>query len=50
MKHAQPSGSEAGHFTVMDLSPKGSEMITISSIARLGTALTGTKASKVAGD
>jgi len=35
MKRAQPSGSEAGHFTVMDLSPRGSEMITISSVARL---------------
>jgi hypothetical protein len=44
MKHAQPSGSEAGHFTVMDLSPRGSDMITISSDARLGTAFTGTKA------
>jgi hypothetical protein len=50
MKHAQPSGSEAGHFTVMDLSPRGSEMITISSDARLGTVFTGTKAGKVAGD
>ena len=49
-KHAQPFGSEAGHFTMMDLSPKGSEMITISSVARLGSALTGTKAGKVAGD
>lgn len=50
MKHAQPSGSEAGHFTVMDLSPRGSEMITISSDARLGAVFTGTKAGKVAGD
>lgn len=50
IKHAQPSGSEAGHFTVIDLSPRGSEMITISSDARLGTTFTGTKAGKVAGD
>lgn len=50
MKHAQPSGSEAGHFTVIDLSPTGSEMSTISSGARLGTVFTGTKAGKVAGD
>jgi len=50
IKHAQPSGSEAGHFTVMDLSPRGSEMVTISSVARLGTTFTGTKAGKVAGD
>ena len=50
MKQAQPSGSEAGHFTVMDLSPRGSEMITISSDARLGTVFTETKAGKVAGD
>jgi hypothetical protein len=50
MKHAQPSGSEAGNFTVMDLSPRGSKMITMSSVARLGTAFTGTKASNVAGD
>ncbi len=50
MKHAQPSGSEAGHFTVMDLSPRGSEMVTISSDARLGAVFTGTKAGKVAGD
>src|SRR5471030_27821 len=40
IKHAQPSESEAGHLTVMDLSPRGSEMITISSVARLGTAFT----------
>lgn len=50
IKHAQPSGSEAGHFTVIDLSPRGSEMITISSDARLGTTFTGTEAGKVAGD
>lgn len=50
MKHAQPPGSEAGHFTVMDLSPKGSEMITISSAARLGAGFTGTKVGSVAGD
>ena len=39
MKHAQPSGSEAGHFTVIDLSPKGGEMISVSSVARLGADL-----------
>jgi len=50
MKQAQPSGSEAGYFTVMDLSPRGSEMITISSDAHLGTVFTGTKAGKVACD
>jgi hypothetical protein len=50
MKHAQPSGSKAGHFTVMVLSPRGSEMITIPSDARLGAVFTGTKAGKVAGD
>ena len=50
MKHAQPSGSEAGHFTVMDLSPRGSEMITISSVARLGAGFMGTNAGRVAGD
>ncbi|WP_277962711.1 hypothetical protein [Pseudomonas sp. RIT-To-2] len=49
MKHAQPFGSEAGHFTVMDLSPRSSEMITISSAARLGAVFIGTKAGKVAG-
>ncbi|MBD8708489.1 hypothetical protein IFT47_17815 [Pseudomonas sp. CFBP 13711] len=50
MKHAQLSGSAAGHFTVMDLSPTGGEMITISYDARLGTAFTGTKAGKIVGD
>jgi hypothetical protein len=50
MKHAQPFGSEAGHFTVMDLSPRGSEMITISSDARLGAVFSVTKAGKVTGD
>lgn len=50
IKHAQPSGSEAGHFTVTDLSPRASEMITLSSVARLGAACTGMKAGRVAGD
>lgn len=50
IKHAQPSGSDAGHFTVMDLSPRSCEMITVSSVARLGAACTGTKAGRVAGD
>ncbi len=50
MKRAQPSISEAGHFMMIDLSHRGSEMITISSDARLGTVSTGTKAGKVAGD
>lgn len=50
IKHAQPSGSEADHLTVMNLSPRGSEIITISYVARLGAAFPGTKAGKVAGD
>lgn len=43
IKHAQPSGSEAGHFTVTDLSPRASEMIAVSSVARLGAACMGMK-------
>jgi len=50
INRAQPSGSEDGHFTVMDLSPRDSEMIAISSIARLGGVFTGTKAGRVAGN
>jgi len=50
IKRAQPSGSAAGHFSVMDLSPRGSEMITISSVARLGAGFTEPKAGSVAGD
>lgn len=35
---------------VMDFLPKGSEMITISSVVRLGAACTETKAGRIAGD
>ena len=46
IKRAQLSGSAAGHFTVIDLSPSCSEMITVSSVPRLAVAFTGTKAGK----
>ncbi|KAI3494624.1 hypothetical protein L1887_40661 [Cichorium endivia] len=35
-KRAHPSGSEAGHFTVIDCSPSGSSIITAGSTGRFG--------------
>lgn len=37
-KRAQPSGSDVGHFTVMDCSSAGSSMIASASDGRLGEA------------
>ena len=46
---AQPSGSVAGHFTVMVCSPNGSSMITDGSTCLFGATFTGTNAGRVAG-
>ena len=48
-KRAHPSGSEAGHFTVMVCSPKGSSMIADASVCLFGATFTGTNAGSVAG-
>lgn len=48
-KRAQPSGSEAGHFTVTDCSPSSSSIITDASAGRLGVPLSGTNAGNAAG-
>ncbi len=48
--NAHPSGSQVGHFTVTDCSPRDSSMIANASAGRLSAALKGTKAGGAAAD